>query len=190
MSHKGHPFPASQAWMLDNWLRRLLQPPSQLIRKLAISPEDTFVDFGCGPGYYLPEIAKRAKTVIAADISSEMLAKARNKVAKAKANNVQFLKTDGKTVGVPDASVNKIMLVTVYHEIGENEKVLQEFQRILKPDGKLLIVEIIRKSRIAAGPVQNPTTLQAEIESGGFHLEQMMPYKMFGIFFFTKTRNQ
>ena len=84
MSHKGHAFPASQAWMLDNWIRRTLQPPSELVKKLTITPEDTVLDFGCGPGYYLPEIAKRAKTVIAVDISPEMLTKAQAKATKSK----------------------------------------------------------------------------------------------------------
>jgi ubiquinone/menaquinone biosynthesis C-methylase UbiE len=189
MSHKGHAFPASQAWMLDNWIRRILQPPFELVKKLAITPEDTVLDFGCGPGYYLPEIAKRAKTVIAVDISPEMLAKAQAKVAKTKAKNVQFIQTDGKNVQVPDNSVDKMLLVTVYHEIGENETALKEFHRILKADGKLVVVEIIKKGLLPGGPIQNPDTLKKEIEAGGFKLEQMQPYKLFGIFFFTNAKN-
>ena len=176
--------------MLDNWIRRILQPPNQLIEKIDINSKDTVVDFGCGPGYYLPEIAKRAKTVIAVDISTEMLAKAQAKVARAKKRNVQFLKTDGKSVETLDGSVDKIMLVTVYHEIGENEKILKEFQRILKPEGKLVIVEMIRKGHFISGPIQKPDELKAEIEGGGFQLEQLLPYKLFGLFFFIKAKDQ
>jgi ubiquinone/menaquinone biosynthesis C-methylase UbiE len=165
----------------------MLQPPSELVKKLAITPEDTVLDFGCGPGYYLPKIAKRAKAVIAVDISPEMLVKAQAKVTKAKAKNVQFLQTDGKSVQVPDGSVDKMLLVTVYHEIGENEAALKEFHRILKADGKLVVVEIIKKGRLPGGPIQNPDALKTEIEAGGFKLELMQPYKLFGMLFFTKA---
>ena len=180
MSHKGHAFPASQAWMLDNWIRRMLQPPSELVKKLSIKPDDTVLDFGCGPGYYLPELAKRAKAVVAVDISPEMLVKAQAKVTRAKAKNVQFLKTDGKSVQLPDGSVDKILLVTVYHEIGENEAALKDFDRILKADGKLVVVEIIKKGLLPGGPIQNPDALKAEIEACGFRFDQMVPYKLLG----------
>ena len=189
MAHKGHPFPASQAWMLDNWVRRLLQPPSELIKKLSITTNDTVLDFGCGPGYYLPEIAKRAKAVIAVDISPEMIAKAQIKVSRAKAKNVRFLQTDGKSVDVTEGSIDKILLVTVYHEIGENEAALKDFLRILKDDGRLVVVEIVKKGRLPGGPIQNPETLKIEIEANGFKLEQMLPYKLFGMFFFAKAKS-
>ena len=51
MSHKGEAYSASGAFFLDNPIRRLIQPPSELIEKLAIKPTDAVVDFGCGPGY-------------------------------------------------------------------------------------------------------------------------------------------
>ena len=81
-----------------------------------------------------------------------------------------------------------MLLVTVYHEIGENEAALKEFQRILKAEGKLVVVEIIKKGRLPGGPIQNPDVLKAEIEATGFKLEQMQPYKLFGMFFFAKAK--
>ena len=79
-----------------------------------------------------------------------------------------------------------ILLVTVYHEVGESEAVLKEFNRILKPESKLIIVEVIKKGIFPGAPVQNPEALKAEIEAGNFKLKQMQPYKSYGIFFFTK----
>jgi len=64
--------------------------------------------------------------------------------------------------------------------------VLKEFSRILKPQGKLIIVEIIKKGIFPSAPVQNPKTLKAEIEAGNFKLEQLQPYKSYGVFFFIK----
>jgi len=186
LSHKGHAYSASGAWLLDNPIRRWLQPPSELIEKLAITPNDTVMDFGCGPGYYTTELAKRAKKVIAVDLSPQMLQKAQNKVAKAGAKNIQFLQSNGTSIQVEDDSVDIIFLVTVFHEIGETQTVLKEFHRILKPDGKLVVVEVVKKGVFPGAPVQNPEMLKSEIEAGNFKLEQTLPYKTYGVLLFRK----
>jgi ubiquinone/menaquinone biosynthesis C-methylase UbiE len=95
VSHKGHPYSASGAIFLDNPLRRLIQPPKELIEKLGITSSDTVVDFGCGPGYFTVELAKKAKNVVAIDVSLEMLKKAQNKTKRAHIENVKFLQSDG-----------------------------------------------------------------------------------------------
>ena len=186
MSHKGEAYSASGAFFLDNPIRRLIQPPSELIEKLTINPNDVIMDFGCGPGYYTIELAKKAKRVMAVDLSPEMLKKAQNKAEKAGVKNIQFLQSNGTNIQLEDSSVDMILLVTVYHEVGESEAVLKEFNRILKPEGKLIIVEVIKKGIFPGAPVQNPETLKAEIEAGNFKLKQMLPYNRYGIFFSTK----
>jgi ubiquinone/menaquinone biosynthesis C-methylase UbiE len=55
------------------------------------------------------------------------------------------LQSDGKNIKVEDGSLDLILLVTVYHEVGESRTVLAEFRRILKPTGKLVIVEVVKK---------------------------------------------
>ena len=99
MSHQDHPYSVLGAIFLDNPLRRLIQPPKELIEKLGINPSDIVMDFGCGPGYFTVELAKKAKTVVAVDVSLEMFKKAQHKTKKAHVKNVQFLQSDGKTVG-------------------------------------------------------------------------------------------
>jgi len=186
MSHKGEAYSASGAFFLDNPIRRLIQPPSELIGKLVINQNDVVVDFGCGPGYYTLELAKKAKRVVAVDLSAEMLNKARNKAAKAGVKNIQFLQSNGTNIQLEADSVDFILLVTVYHEVGESEAVLKEFGRILKPRGKLTIVEVIKKGIFPGAPVQNPEALKGEIEANNFKLKQMLPYRRYGIFFFNK----
>ena len=184
MSHKGKAYSASGAIFLDNPIRRLIQPPSELIEKLEIDPTDVVVDFGCGPGYYTIELAKKTKKVEAIDLSPEMLKKAQRKAEKAGVKNIEFLQSDGKSLQLEGSSVNVILLVTVYHEVGESEVVLKEFGRVLKPEGKLIIVEVIKKGIFPGAPVQDLDKLKAEIEVANFKLEKLLPYKNYGILFF------
>jgi ubiquinone/menaquinone biosynthesis C-methylase UbiE len=186
MSHHGEAYSAAGAFFLDNAVRRWLQPPSELIEKFGITSDETIVDFGCGPGFFTLEAAKRAKKVVAVDLSPEMLAKAKKKADKASVKNIEFLQSDGKKVQLEDASVDLIFLVTVFHEVGEPQKVLSEFSRILKPTGKLVIVEVVKKGILPGAPVQNPEKLKGEVEDGGFTLAKIEPYKDYGVFFFGK----
>jgi ubiquinone/menaquinone biosynthesis C-methylase UbiE len=182
------PYPASLSFLLNNPIRRWLQPPSELLDKLEIKPTDVVMDFGCGPGYYTFEIAKRAKQVIAVDISSEMLKKVQANATKRNVKNMQYVQSDGKNIQIEDQAVNMVLLVTVYHEIHDHEIVLKEFNRILKREGKLAIVEVVKESRFPGAPIQNPTALKAEIEgSGFFRLEKTLPYKRYGILLFAKN---
>ena len=132
------------------------------------------------------EIAKRAKKVEAVDLSPEMLKKAQRKAEKAGVKNIQFLQSDGKSLQLEGSSVDLILLVAVYHEVGESEVVLKEFGRVLKPEGKLVIVEVIKKGLFSGAPVQDPDKLKAEIEAANFKLEKLLPYKNYGILFFIK----
>jgi ubiquinone/menaquinone biosynthesis C-methylase UbiE len=186
MSHKGEAYSASRAFFLDNPIRRLIQPPSEIIERLSINPSEVVVDFGCGPGFFTVDLAKKAKKVVAVDISPEMLKKTELKAKKAGIKNIEFLQSDGKTLHLGDDSVDKILLVTVYHEVGDSDAVLKEFGRTLNSTGKLAIVEVIKKGFLPSAPVQNPNKLKAEIESENFKLEVMLPYKNYGIFFFNK----
>ncbi|MFB3888996.1 MAG: class I SAM-dependent methyltransferase [Candidatus Bathyarchaeia archaeon] len=186
MTHKGEAYPASGAVFLDNPIRRWLQPPSELVEMLEIAATDAVVDFGCGHGFYTAELAKRAREVVAVDISPAMLQKARNKATKAGVRNARFLQSDGKRIPMADSTVDKVLLVTVYHEVADSETVLKEFRRILKPNGQLIIAEVVRKGIFTAAPVQSPEKLKEEIKASGFKLQKRLPYRSYGVLFFAK----
>ncbi len=190
MPHEEHAYPASGAWLLDNAIRRWLQPPFELIEKLGIHQTDVVMDFGCGPGYYTIELARKTKSVMAVDLSSEMLKKAQTKAEKSAIKNIKFVQSDGKSLQVEDGTVDMIFLVTVFHEVGDKQVVLREFGRVLKAEGKLVIVEVVRKGVLPGAPIQNPQAITAEVEKGKFKLEKMVPVKRYGIFFFNKASLQ
>ncbi len=187
MSHGDHTYPASGAWLLDNPIRRLVQPPSELIKKLDIRSTDVVMDFGCGPGFYTMALAKKARMVLAVDLSPQMLKKAQMKAEKSGVTNIRFIRSDGKSLQVEDGSVDIIFLVTVFHEVGDKGVVLREFSRALKPYGKLIIVEVVKKGLLPGAPIQNPQAITSEVEKEKLKLEKMVSIKRYGAFFFTKS---
>jgi ubiquinone/menaquinone biosynthesis C-methylase UbiE len=93
-----------------------------------------------------------------------------------------------KIIDFESESVDVVFLVTVYHEIHNHEVVLHEFNRILKTEGRLIIVEVVEKSLFPGAPVQNPDTLVKEIERQKlFKLNQTLPIKKRRIFFAKNT---
>ncbi len=178
--HQHRPFSPRLAFILTNPLRRRLDPPHRLIDQVLITNEDTVVDFGCGPGYYTIEIARRARKTIGVDISEEMLRKAWRAAAKAGVI-IEFLESNGESMELPSDSVDLILLVHVYHEIPDKEKALVEFRRILKSGGRVIIQERTRKSGLSrilpAPPVMDVNKIVDQARKVGLNQAKIEPYR-------------
>jgi len=182
------PYPASLAFLLNNPVKRWIHPPSGLLDMLEIKPTDTVVDFGCGPGFYTLGIAQRARSAVAVDISPEMLRKVQDAATRAGATNIQFIQSDGRRLQLGDRSADKVLLVRVYHEVQEHEAVLREFGRVLRPEGRLILVERVKKGLLPGPPVQDPDALKEEVESSGlFRLQSTLPRGGLSVLIFGKS---
>jgi ubiquinone/menaquinone biosynthesis C-methylase UbiE len=177
--HKHKQFPESQAFLLNNQIRRLINPPERLISKLNLGSNDTVVDFGCGPGFFLLPIAKVAGKAVGVDVSQRMLEKASQHVKKER-EHVEFQQSDGTSLRLADESVDLILLNHVFHEVEDKPRMLGEFRRILKPSGRLAIAE---RTRAAKGPwnkfgppVIDPKEVTTSIEQLGFSVKETIPY--------------
>jgi len=170
-NHAHKRFPERLAFTLNNSIRGFLQPPDQLVSKLNIRPSDVVVDFGCGPGFFTVPLAKIAAKTIAVDVSPRMLESAAS-YAKKSGVTVHFLTSSGTEIKLEDHSVDMVFLNHVFHEIEEKPIVLREFLRIMRPSGRLVIVERTRGSRLFAGklgpPMIDQTEVTQEIERAGF----------------------
>jgi ubiquinone/menaquinone biosynthesis C-methylase UbiE len=131
------------AFILNNRVRKSLEPPDRLVSKLNLRPNDVVMDFGCGPGFYTIPLAKRVAKTVAVDVSPHMLERT---LSDAKKNGVivEALESDGTELRLNDESIDLIFLNYVFHEITDRPRVLSEFLRILKRSGRLAIVERTR----------------------------------------------
>ena len=94
------------------------------------------VEFGCGTGNNTQVLAKFASTVVATDLSPGMLARARVQV---RAGNVTFREEDCQRPAFTDGSFDTAVLGLVLH-FAEPAATLREMRRILRPGGRLVIV--------------------------------------------------
>jgi ubiquinone/menaquinone biosynthesis C-methylase UbiE len=104
----------------------------------------TVLDLGCGPGYFTVEIARilsGSGKVIAADLQDGMLVKVMRKIKGTALEKVVDLhKCQENSIGITE-KVDFILAFWMVHEVPDHERLFRELKSILKPDGKLFIIE-------------------------------------------------
>jgi len=104
------------------------------------------LDIGCGPGRVTLPIARKLGPdgeVVAIDLQSGMLARAKERAAAANLKNIRFVQ---RAVGVDPLDVHdadRALLVAVLGEIPDRESALNAIFAALKPGGILSITEIV-----------------------------------------------
>lgn len=110
---------------------------------LALLPAEWIVaDLGCGTGALAAELAPRVRKVVAVDQSAEMLRAARKRLARL--DNVEIREARLEALPLPDASCDAALAVLVLAYLPEPEAALGEAARVLRPGGRLVVVEAAR----------------------------------------------
>lgn len=106
------------------------------------------LDSGCGPGFVIIELAKKFAECdfVGIDLSEPLLEIADNKNQKEKLNErVKFLKADVQDIPFPDNYFDLVININMLHLVEEPVIMLNEIERVLKPDGSFFITDL-RKS--------------------------------------------
>jgi len=151
MAHKFDPINIKS---LDNEWRRQNIPPFPTLEKLGLTSTDIVADIGCGVGYFtIPAagILESENKVYALDTSDQMLEEVKKRMSAANATNIIVIKTSEYDLKLPDESVTFALLVNVLHEIEDKTQFITEVRRILKPEGKIAIIEW-EKENMEMGP--------------------------------------
>lgn len=102
-------------------------------------------DLGCGSGHVTEALAPCVQRVIAVDESGPMLSAARERLKKR--TNVELRPGTVEDLPIEDEELDVAILFLVAHFIADPSALMHEVQRVLKPGGKLLLVDFIIHER-------------------------------------------
>jgi len=135
--------PSEFAGSLDNSFRRWLQNPQKILKSF-IQKGMTVLDLGCGPGVFTIEIARILQDsgkVIAADLQEGMLEIIANKAKGTDLEKrVELHKCLANSIGVTEKA-DFILAFWMVHEVPDHDSLFKELKAILKPEGRVFIVE-------------------------------------------------
>lgn len=114
------------------WARALglLMPPLEV------------ADLGCGDGYLTIEAARWAKRVVAVDRSPDVLARGRELSKRRGVKNITWKRGELQRVPIDDGSMDLVLLSQALHHAEEPRVALAEAHRILRPGGRVLVLDL------------------------------------------------
>jgi ubiquinone/menaquinone biosynthesis C-methylase UbiE len=168
----------------DEWVTTLLDAesrvgtssPLDLLTGAGITQGMTVLDLGCGPGflsYPAAQIVGAEGHIYAVDIESKMVDLVRAEAADRGLSNITTLRTNGDRVALTDNVADFAICALVLHYKDDDDAraaVLRDIARLLKPNGKLLLIdrplgyqhlsELLQETGFTFGPEQ-PMLLKA-----------------------------
>lgn len=144
----------------DAWWSRLYE---YIWCKRLINPRETVLDAGSGPNYpFQYEIAEHGCQVYSVDINPELLNSKPHP-------NIQHIVASIDAMPVPSGSIDTVYCISVLEHLPYDtvKRVLQEFYRVLKPGGRLVLtLDITMDGRYSC--IRKPEQLFGITEGFGF----------------------
>ena len=189
MAHQ-HSFSDAERWaqVFDDPARDAWQKPREVIDALALAPDAVVADIGAGTGYFSVRLAARLPQgrVFAADVEQSMVRYLAKRSARENIGNMIPLQASNETPGLP-AKVDLALMVDTYHHIEGRERYFRGLLELLKPGGRVAIIDFRVDS--AEGPAKQariaPAQVVAEMARAGYVLaarHDFLPSQYFLIF--------
>lgn len=168
-----------------DWLERAEREKEESVTKaiklLDLKPGMVVADVGAGVGYYATRMAAKVGPegkIYAQEIQPEMLSILRKRIAQEKVANVEPILGTESEPKLPAGSCDVIIMVDVYHEFAQPQRMLRKLREALKPDGRLVLLEYRKEDPyVPIRPEHKMSVSEAkiEVEDEGFVLEKVLP---------------
>ena len=150
---------------------------SRLLKNMDIQPGDTIADIGAGSGYHVFKMAPLAHQglIYAVDIQPQMLAAMEKKKEQGPVSNIKLIRGSEKSTNLPENSVDKVLIVDVYHEMSFPLEMMQSIFKAMREDGELYLIEYRAEDRtIPIKKIHKMSEAQAvkEMKAVGFRLKK------------------
>ena len=138
ISYFGKEFSRIKQYKLDPWMLTYIDRLKKYLLDKNFKNK-TLIDIGTGSGYVAIEMAKLGMNVIACDLSRESLINAAEYKKQFKLRNLKLIECKAENISLKDNSVDYIVSIAVLEHIPDDYKAINEWKRILKPGGKMMI---------------------------------------------------
>jgi ubiquinone/menaquinone biosynthesis C-methylase UbiE len=161
---------------LDSEARKAEMKPIETLKESGLKAGDIFCDIGAGAGIFtFPAAEITGVKTYAVDVSEAAVAYLEEKAKAVDAAQVEVVKAEGIKYPFLNGSVDFTALVTVYHEIHERPAFVGELHRMIKPGGRLMMVDFKAEETPNGPPVAHRVSVAeavSDFEAGGFkHIE-------------------
>jgi len=162
----------------------------QVLRKLSSAlvagPADHVLEVACGPGIVAEALAPLVSELICIDATTEMIDLAKSRIEMSGHKNVFFQEALAEELPFADHQFDAIVSRLSFHHFRDTQAVLKEFRRVLRPQGRLILADIISSSsqidadlHNAIEQLRDPTHVhmysmeefEAALQAGGFEPE-------------------
>lgn len=120
-------------------VRDFFGPRLVILKEAGIESGFSVLDFGCGPGGYiapLAELVGPSGKIFALDVNPLAIRAVKKTATRKGIRNIETIASDCST-GLPDNSVDFVLLYDIFHDLARPDNILIELHRILKPGGTL-----------------------------------------------------
>jgi len=138
-------------------IRDWLRPREEILKDIKIESGFHILDYGCGPGSYSIVAARLVGTkgkVYSLDIHPLAGERVQTAASKNGLNNIETIHSDCAT-GLEADTMDIVLLADIFHMLGEQNLVLEELNRVLKPKGTLAFSDHHMKEKEILSKVTN-----------------------------------
>jgi ubiquinone/menaquinone biosynthesis C-methylase UbiE len=146
--------------------------PARLREALEPRPGERMLEVGPGTGYYTLPVAEwlgAEGRLDVLDVQPEMLDHTMGRVHEAGLGNVVPAQGDARAMPYEDETFDGAYLVTVLGEIPDQDAALRELRRVLKPDGRLVVGELLGDPHMVTA-----RALERRAPAAGFRVERRL----------------
>ena len=179
--YKGREIAYVMGYQGMGWLERpereKEEKTSKLLKNMQLKSTDVVADIGAGSGYHVFKIAPQLTEglVYAVDIQEEMLQAIKAKKQTWKQDNIKLVKGTERSVNIPKQTVDKVLLVDVYHEFEYPLEMMTSIKTALRENGKIYLIEYRAEDQtVPIKRLHKMSEAQAvkEMKAAGFKLIQ------------------
>ncbi len=156
----------------------MFSDPASNLSKLGLNDGMRVVDLGAGSGFYTFEAAKRvgiSGRVYAVDVQKDLLERLRSTGATQGLRNIEIVWGNAEKIGgtkIKEALADRVVASNVLFQITKPDDFVLEVKRILKPNGKVLIVDWSGVTPLSPKKIVSEGQARTLFEKSGFRLEQ------------------